>query len=488
MKVVLIYLDPLDNEPVGLMYIGTVLKGAGHEVKLVGIEKDGGEKALLRQIKLFKPDVVGLSITTPYASKAEHFAGLVKGAFPNVPVIAGGAHPTIMPGETMKKGNVDVCVIGEGERTVIELMGHYEGSAPLGDVKGIAFLDGGRLVMTEKRGYVENLDDLPFVDRGLLPEKVIYGRAGYPLQNPCMLITTVRGCPFRCTFCQPTVVSLFGKKVRKRSPANVVAEIAELKRLYGTSGLWINDDTFAFDHAWTAEFCGRLRESGADVSWWANGRINVVRRETLLKMKDAGCVALVMTFECGSERVRNEILKKGVTNEQVFKAYDISHELGILVRTNVMLGTPTETEKEMQESALMVKAVQPHFVTASYTTPIPGSYMYDEYLSDKAKEGEKEWDFYDISHFKSVESAVPEEKLKEVYAGIQKGYSGHSFVNRARHFFEVPGFRGVLYKRWKSLIFSRHPNIKHLLFDIGAIVLGSAGYILNRSKYRRQGG
>jgi radical SAM superfamily enzyme YgiQ (UPF0313 family) len=487
MKILLIYLDPLDNEPIGLMYIGTVLKNEGHTVKLIGIERRYSERSFLKELANFGPDIVGISITTPYANKAEYIARFIKTNFPEIPVIAGGPHPTILPLEVLKEKNIDVCVIGEGERTIIELINHYERrNVPLEDIKGIAFLKNGSLVMTDKRGYIENLDDLPFVDRELLPKKTIFGRAGYPLKNPCMLITTTRGCPYQCTFCQPTVNSLFGRKVRKRSPENVIAEISELKRRYNIGGLWINDDTFALDPRWTSKFCELMNSKGMDILWWANGRVNIIKEDILKKMQEAGCVALIMTFECGSERVRNKILKKGITNTQVINAYNIGHKLGLLLRANIMLGSPTETEEEIQESVMMVKALQPHFVTASYTTPIPGTYMYSELLSKGEIDGRTDWGFYDISHFKKIDTEVTESRLKEVYRDIQRGYSGHSFTNRARHFFEVPNFRKILFKRWKSLLVNKHPNVKHLLFDIAAITIGSFSYFINKNRYTRQ--
>ena len=485
MRVLLIYLDPLNSEPIGLMYIGTVLKKAAHTVKIIGIEKKNSERIFLREFRRFHPDISGISITTPYANKAEYIAKLIRDNFPGVKIIAGGPHPTILPLETLKNKNIDVCVIGEGERTIIEVIDHYaKRGLALEGIKGIAFLENNSLVMTERRGYIEDLDDLPFVDRELVPEEVFLGRAGYPLKNSCVLITTVRGCPYSCTFCQPTVNAMFGKKMRRRTPENVVSEIRQLKERYHIGGLWINDDTFGFDHEWTCAFCELMIKSRMGIFWWANGRINTVRRDVLEKMQKAGCVFLMMTFECGSERVRNEILKKGVSNAQVMNAYNIVHDLGLLARTNVMLGSPTETEKELEETIEMVKTVQPHFVTASYTTPIPGTYMHNDFLSEGLFSGRQDWEFYDISHFKKNRSDISDTKLKDVYKNIQRGYSGDSFTNRARHFFAVKNFRKILYQRWRSLLISKHPNLKHLFFDIIAIIAGSPNYFINRKRYR----
>jgi hypothetical protein len=264
-----------------------------------------------------------------------------------------------------------------------------------------------------------------------------------------------------------------------------VSEIIELKRRYNIGGLWINDDTFSFDYAWADKFCDLLIANKLNIFWAANGRVNTARRDLLEKMKKAGCVILFMTFECGSDRVRNKILHKGFTNAQIISAYDMVHEIGLLTRTNIMLASPTESEEELRESMAMVKAVQPHFVTASYTTPLPGTYMYQDCLSKGILGEERGWEFYDISHFKNINSPIPPARLKSVYGDIQRGYHSSFPVNRARHFFSVKNFRKILYQRWGSLLFNRHPNIGHFLFDLAAVILGSFSYFMHKNRYAR---
>lgn len=486
MRILLVYLEPLDNEPMGLMYIGTALKNAGYSVKIIGIEKHNPQRRLLEEVAHFKPDFVGMSITTPLSNKAQGVAKLIKDNFPEMAIIAGGPHPTVLPYQTLNDKNIDICVMGEGEVTVAELLQALILSKPLEEIKGIAFLRDGNLTITEEREYIQDLDSLPFVDRELMPPEVIYGRAGYPAGNPCMLLMTVRGCPYQCFFCQPTVDKIFGKRVRRRSPQNVIEEVVELKRKYNIHGLWINDDTFLFDSNWTNEFCDLMLKENLDILWYANGRVNNADKDILIKMREAGCVGIVMTPETGSERIRNEILNKKLSDEQIIRAYKICHEIGLPVQANIMLASPTETDKDLEYSIALIKKIQPHFMNVSYTTALPGTYLYNRYIDEvHVSKYYKKYEDYDIGSFKKLDTDISEAELKRAWKFFAKRYANISLSNRARHFFQYPYFRKILFKRWQTLIFSRHPKFRHFIFDIMAIIFGSIIYLRNIKSYNR---
>lgn len=486
MHILLIYLHPLDNEPMGLMYIGTALKKAGHQVKIIGIETHNTQRRLLKEALNFKPDVVGLNITTALANKAQYIAGLIKNNFSEITIIAGGPHPTILPYEVLKEKNIDICVIGEGEITAVDLLKALVSSRQaLEEVKGIAFLRNGDLKVTPGREYIQDLDTLPFVDRELMPKDVIYGRAGYPVGNPCMFLLTARGCPYQCSFCQPTVDKIFGKKVRRRSPENVIQEIIGLKKKYGIHGLWINDDTFLLDNNWTQKFCDLIIREKLDILWCTNGRIDNANEEVLTKMRDAGCVTLVLTPEAGSQRIRNSVFYKNVFDEEIVRVYRLCHKIGLPAQANIMLGSPTETERDLSLSFALIKKIQPHSMNFSYTTALPGTYLHERYTEDIASSPYyQSYENYDIGTFKKFNNTdISDEKLRTAWDFFDTRYSKFSFTNRARQFFRYPYFRKIIFKRWKTLLCSRHPKFRHFLFDLLAITLGSFTYFKNRRLY-----
>jgi len=470
-RVLLIYLENLDNEPLGLMYIGTVLKKQGYSVKIIGLPNPCSKKYILKETSDFSPLFIGISITTPQADYAQTIARIIKENFPKSIIVAGGPHPTILPFETLREGNIDLCVLGEGELTILELADVLARPGDLRNVRGIAYLKDGHLVFTEQREFIKDLDSLPFVDRELLPKSVIYGRAGYPLGNPCMLLITGRGCLFRCSFCQPTVKRMFGEKMRRRSVENVLAEISQLKERYGIKGLWINDDTFCVDRNWVKKFCSSLIERRIDVMWYANGRFNFFDEEILTLMRNSGCCGLVMTPEVGSQRVRNEILNKDVTDEAIISAYQICKKVGIPFQANIMFASPTETGDELNASFSLIKKIQPHFMNLSYTTALPGTHLYDRYLS-KIKDSIYYQSFsdFDIGRFKKLECDIDDKLIQRIHHYFQKYYDNTSFRNRARHFLRYPYFRKIILKRWSTLIFNKHPNFLHLGYDIISII------------------
>jgi len=484
MPVLLIYLEVLDNEPMGLLYVGTALKNKGYPIKIVGSPIGNFQKQVLSEVHAFKPRTIGISITTPMVNKAQEIARAIKSQFPEITIIAGGPHPTVLPYDTLKPGNIDICVIGEGDETILDLMESLRSGRPLKEVKGVAFLDNGSLVVTEKRPYIQDLDTLPFVDRQLMPKEVIYGRAGYPLGNPCMFMMTVRGCPYQCSFCQPTVDKIFGPQVRRRSAENVISEIIELKTKYHIHGLWINDDTFTFDKAWAERFCDLMIEHNLDILWYTQGRINNMDEGLLTKMRDAGCAGLVLTPESGSQRIRNEVLNKNVSDEQVIGVYAICHKIGLPAQANIMLGSPTETEEDLALSLSLIKRIQPYFMNFSYTTALPGTYMYEKYGNEiGSSQYYNNYENYDIGVFKKLNMHVTDDKLRSSWDYFKKMYANSSFSNRARHFFREPYFRRILLKRWKTLIFSRHPKFRHIVFDFLAIIFGSFYYFKNKYLY-----
>lgn len=487
MKVLLIYLLPLDNEPIGLMYIGTVLKNAGHCVKIIGIEKHNPDRTVLGHVVSFLPDVVGLNIFTSLAGEAQRIARLIKDNFPGMYLIAGGPHATILPYETLREKCIDICVIGEGESTVVNLLDSLGKNLPLEKIDGIAFLRNANIVFTNPREYIQDLDTLPFVDRELMPKDVIYGRAGYPLENPCAFIMTVRGCPYACSFCKPGLDKIFGSRVRRRSPENVIKEIIELKGKYGIRGLWINDDTFTFDAKWVNKFCDLITEGKLDISWYINARLNNVDEQLFIKMRKAGCVSVVLTPEVGSERIRNIVLNKQITDKEIEEAFKVCHKIGLAVQANIMLGSPTETEADLKLSLDLIRKIQPHYMNISYTTALPGTYLYDQYFPEMSDSPYyKEYANYDFGSFKKIGNQIPDKQLKKAWQFFISKYGKSSFVNRARHFICYPEFRRVLFKRWRTLLFSRHPKLNHLIYDMIAILIGSIEYIWAKKVYKTE--
>jgi radical SAM superfamily enzyme YgiQ (UPF0313 family) len=210
-------------------------------------------------------------------------------------------------------------------------------------------------------------------------------------------IMASRGCPYRCTYCQPTLGTIFGRVVRKRSPASLVAEAAELKDRFDIEGLMWLDDTFLLDREWMQNLCEQFIEADLGLIWGCNVRADVCDRESLEIMKAAGLRMVHVGIESASQRVLDEVYDKGITIEQVRETTQMAKDLGLKVRGYFMMGAPTETEEEVRASIKLANELPLDDVTFSITTPLPHTHLYDM-THDLISE--------DFSHFDYYKTAV----------------------------------------------------------------------------------
>ena len=213
----------------------------------------------------------------------------------------------------------DYIVEGEGEVTICELLHSLEGKMDIENVKGIWYKKNGVLKRTPQRPFIQNLDDLPFPARQLLPKE--YMNFGHTT------ISASRGCPFNCSFCQPTLRKLFGPVVRFRSPKNVVDEMEYLKTTFKIKHVKFQDDTFTARKQWVTEVCSEILKRKLKIRWDCNARVNTIDKELLTKMKEAGCTKVEFGVESGSQEILNS-LNKGTTIKQIEDAFRYVKKLG----------------------------------------------------------------------------------------------------------------------------------------------------------------
>ena len=231
------------------------------------------------------------------------------------------------------------------------------------------------------------MDELPYDDRELFDYKKIinvpFSDLCDVLPTPTVTIMTTRGCKYNCSFCQPSVRMLFGKKVRKRSIEHVIDELKILRQKYSFRSLVIHDDTFVQDKDYVLEFCKRYKEEGFFQPFWCSSRADIVCRNPQMHktLKDAGLAILSIGFESGNQRILN-ILRKGTTVEQNYKAAEICKNLDIPIYSNFMLGIPTETKKEMRDTVKLIRKINPRRLGIAVYVPIPGSDLGNKCIKD----------------------------------------------------------------------------------------------------------
>jgi len=174
---------------------------------------------------------------------------------------------------------------------------------------------------------------------------------------------------------------MFGAKIRYRSVESVIAEVKELIKKYRVKYISFQDDIFTLRKSWVLELCRGIKKENIRIQWSAQSRVNTFDEELAREMSNAGCVCIFFGFESGSQRIL-DFLKKDITAEQSLNAARLCRKYGILILADYMLGVPTETEKEVEETYQMIKKIRPELNSPTYFVPIPGSYLY-EYCQEK---------------------------------------------------------------------------------------------------------
>ncbi|MHC1563964.1 MAG: B12-binding domain-containing radical SAM protein [Candidatus Hecatellaceae archaeon] len=398
----------------GLAYLAAVLEQHGYKVEILDAPAfQLTYEKIPTEVERRKPDIVGVTATTAVAPSALKTAQMVKDAVPEALVVMGGPHITFLPEETMKaEPSIQIGVIGEGEYTLLDLVKTWEKNGNLKEVKGVIYRENGSLKYTEPRPLIENLDELPFPARHLLPMEryKVFGK-----HEILGLIFTSRGCPFNCTFCSSSLI--FGKKFRARSPKNVVDEVEEFVEQYKSNHIEFVDDLFIFDKKRVKEICRELKERGLDVLWVCSARVDTVDGEIFKVIRDAGCIMVYLGVESGVQRVLN-LMRKGIKVEQSVRAVKLAKEAGLQVVASFVLGIPGETWEEAMETIRFAKKLDPDFVQFSLATPFPGTELY-RVAKEEGLLLTEDWTKYTVLKPVMRTEELSEERLRKL---IKKAY------------------------------------------------------------------
>lgn len=358
--------------PLGILYIAShAEKYTDHKIEILDmIVEEMGYDTLENEIKRRKPDVVGVTTTTFTLIDSVIVAKIIKNVDKDIKIIFGGPHAHIYPEETINIPEVDFLVLGEGEITFTELLQKIDNYEELKEVKGIVFKHGGKIVNTGFKGFIGDLDSLPFPARHLTPYKKYYSLIAQ--RNPITTMLTSRGCPYRCLFCYRPHM---GKKFRARSPGNVVEEMEECRNM-GIHEILIYDDTFNIDRKRVLDICTLIKERGLDIYFDIRARIDRINKEMLIALKKAGCVRIHYGVESANQRILN-ILRKDITIEQVEKIIKMTRDVGIETLAYFMIGNPTETREEILNTIKFAKKLKPDYCHFSVTTPFPATPLYE---------------------------------------------------------------------------------------------------------------
>jgi radical SAM superfamily enzyme YgiQ (UPF0313 family) len=358
--------------PWGLGTMASFYQKAGYDIEILdGQALQQSKEALLTEIDKFDFDIVGItSFSTQYPA-VKLFASYIKKNH-NVPVIVGGPLATYQAEMVLATTDVDVCVMGEGEISGVEVLKSWE---DLGKVKGIAFRREGKNVFTPPQDRFMDLDQLPLPDFSLFDmEKYIWHNNKFAGTTntgiKAMTFITSRGCPYRCHFCSKSAL-----RFRSMSPNNIYEMIAGLKNEFKLEEIYFGDELFLSHKSKFRELAPRL--TSLNIPWAGQARVNLVNKEFLELIKATNCVGLGYGIESGSQKILNNMNKK-ITVEQTESAMKHSLKLKIPVKVQLIFGYPGEDEGTVHETIDLLRRVDHPGRRFNVITPIPGSKLYDD--------------------------------------------------------------------------------------------------------------
>ena len=354
------------REPVGLYYLAGVLNLNGISTSIMDFNVEQPTRSSFRRyLKELKPKIVGITSFTFNFSVAQDIIREIKRAEPETIIVMGGIHASALPEDVLKATPaLDFIVVGEGEYVFLELCEKILNNEELGDIENISFISEKRAIVYPSGEFIEDLDDLPFPDRTLLPFE----------KYPVSAVQTSRGCPYNCIFCN--INRFYGKKIRQRDPRKVAEECDLLINKYGRENIFFFGDAFTFRPDWTEEFCDEILLKRLKFTWGCETRVDNVDPSLLKKIRKAGCTEIQYGIDYGDEDVLHN-LGKDTSIESIEDAVRWAKEAGLFVGAFFIFNVPGEDEETMERTFKLIQRVPIDAVEVNLLTPYPGTVLWE---------------------------------------------------------------------------------------------------------------
>jgi radical SAM superfamily enzyme YgiQ (UPF0313 family) len=364
--------------PLGLISVAAPVDKAGYRVRIIDQQIDTDWRSDLFAALKEKPLCVGVTcMTGPQIRYAVEVSRLVK-EHSDVPVVWGGSHPSLLPKQTLESSNVDIVVVGEGEESFLDLVRAVESGSSLAGVKGIWFKGSGGISSTPPRPLAD-LNDLPPPAYHLLPVASYQEKR---FGNISTRMFTSRGCQYQCTFCYNLTFNR--RSWRALSVEESIRRIKFLKEAWGAKGLILNDDNFFGDVERAREILERIVKEIPDVVLYKldirPDILNTIDDDFLKLIRKSGCISLSIGIESGSPRIM-KMLKKKISPSTIRSINRRLMKADIIPRYTFMMGYPTETLEELQETVDLIRQLIRENLKATKSlhiyTPLPGTELFD---------------------------------------------------------------------------------------------------------------
>lgn len=361
----------------GISYISSLMKEGGHKTKLVVPRHRHFKDNIGRTVREFSPDIICFTAVFTEYPFVEKVANRLREKTRKAYMIIGGPHASLQP-EKVSRGPFDAVCIGEGEYPMVELVSALQERLKPREIQNLWIKSNSSIEKNNTREFIENLDKLPFPDREMWRPWV-----EHDTQHTILL---GRGCPYNCTYCCNHKLRKLaqGKYVRFRSPSNVIQELTELcENFPDVTDVYFEVETITANQEWAFEFCTMLEEfnSSQDKPLGFATNVRVLRGKSLKSLfkafSRAGFKYINLGIESGSERIRNEVLQRTYSNEDLVRTCDEAHECGLRINAYNMIGLPGETPEDFKKTLEVNRRCLPEGNYLSIFCPYPGTELYN---------------------------------------------------------------------------------------------------------------
>lgn len=373
MKIIVVL--PFNNyglEPLGILYLSSALRNAGHKIVAVTPNK----RRLMNSVIQFEPDILMFSVITGWHKQYLELNLFIKSFYPRVFSIFGGPHTTFFP-EHIYQSGVDAICRGEGESSVLEFMDKFEQFEDYTQTNGFWVKKQDEIFKNDLKTEINDLDQLIFPDRSLLELFPSYSN------GHLRAFIASRGCPYNCSYCFNNAYRSLYKKsglkthVRIRSVENLIQEMIAVKNRYGNSSITFFDDIFPSESDWLEEFSSKYNKR-IQLPFECNLRIEQITPQVVTYLKHAGCTIIALGIETVDRQLRTTILRRNYTNEEISRACALVREQGILIKTYNILGLPPGDLKREWNTMIFNSDCSVDIPTASLFQPYPGTVLGEE--------------------------------------------------------------------------------------------------------------
>lgn len=349
----------------GLASLASIAKDKGCEYDYQVITRQDDFERFPDLVEKMRPDIICYTSVSSQFMYVKQLASKVKGPIQ----IGGGVHPTIFPECLFEAPSLNGIFIGESELAFSDFIDN-----PGKDTRNFAYAEDGKLVKNELYPLIKDLDSLPF------PEREKYGYQRFIDSDGHATFLFNRGCPYLCSYCSNhALANIYGMKVNKprfKSPGRCIEEIRQVAKTFSFNRIFFGDDIFGLDRNWLEDFCS-LYAKDIKLPFTCQLRVNIVNEDMVRTLKKAGCIRISCGIESGNDFIRNEVMKRNISREQIIKAYGLFRKYGIPTNAINIIGLPHETEKEIWDTIKLNRIIKATGTGTNIFYPYKGTTLGD---------------------------------------------------------------------------------------------------------------